>query len=204
MSRLHTSFVLGYHGCEEDIGKEAVDGKLKILKSTRDFDWLGNGAYFWEADPQRAYEWALQKQARGQYTKPYVIGAVIDLGNCLDLTTRAGSDLVKAAFGSLKEMRAKASLTMPQNKPAPNDPSPDLVMWYLDCAVVNHLHSILKNQGATPFDSVRALLPEGDPLYDGSGFKDKTHIQISICNLDCIKSVFHVDGPWRAATNGTN
>jgi len=199
VSRLHTFFVLGYHGCDEAIGKQAVDGRIKILKSTRDFDWLGNGAYFWEADPHRAYEWALQKNVRGDYKKAFVIGAVVDLGNCLDLTTRTGIELVRSAHQSFKAMREKAGLSMPSNKPAPRDPGPDLVMRYLDCAVVNYMHSIIKEQGGEPFDTVRALLPEGEPLYDGSGFKDKTHIQISVCNLSCIKSVFHVEGDWSAS-----
>ncbi len=198
MSRLHTSFVLGYHGCDEAIGRQAVDGQIEIIKSTRDFDWLGNGAYFWEADPQRAYEWALQKHTRGDYKKAFVVGAVVDLGNCLDLTTRMGTELVRSAYHSFKTTRRDAELSMPVNKSAPKDSSPDLVLRYLDCAVVNYLHTAMKDESREPFDTVRALLPEGEPLYEGSGFKDKTHVQISVCNLSCIKSVFHVLGDWSA------
>jgi hypothetical protein len=43
-----------------------------------EYDWLGNGIYFWEHSPERARRWA---GADG-----IVIGAVIQLGNCLDLT----------------------------------------------------------------------------------------------------------------------
>jgi hypothetical protein len=196
VTRLHTGFVLGYHGCEEAVGRQAVDGTTEILQSTRDFDWLGSGAYFWEADPTRAYEWAQQKKARGDYKTPFVIGAVVDLGNCLDLTTRDGAELVRAAYASFKTIREKAGLTMPENRAAPKDASSDLVMRYLDCAVINHLHSILKQTASDPFDTVRALLPEGTKLYAGSGFMDRTHVQIAVRNLTCIKSVFHVKGPW--------
>jgi hypothetical protein len=191
--------VLGYHGCEEAIGRQAVDGKIPILKSTRDFDWIGTGAYFWEADPTRAWEWAQQKKARKEYDKPFVIGAVIDLRNCLDLMNRDHAELVRKAYDSYKTMRTKSQLPLPVNSPAPQDKSEDLVMRRLDCAVINHLHSIMQDGGEPPFDTVRALLPEGKPLYDGSGLRDKTHVQIAVCNLDCIASVFHVKGPWSPA-----
>ena len=58
MSRLATSFVLGYHGCDEDIGREAIRGDTALIQSDKDYDWLGPGAYFRESDPKRAWEWA--------------------------------------------------------------------------------------------------------------------------------------------------
>jgi hypothetical protein len=40
---------------------------------------------------------------------------------------------------------------------------------------------------------------EGAPIYEGSGFFEKTHIQIAVCNPDCIKGVFRVpDAQLRA------
>lgn len=79
---------------------------------------------------------------------------------------------------------------MPENKTAAKDPSPDLVLRFLDSAVIKHLHSMIEAEGGEPFDSVRALFGEGIPLYDGSGFRHKTHIQIAVRNLACIKGVF--------------
>jgi hypothetical protein len=82
---------------------------------------------------------------------------------------------------------------MPENKTAPKDKSADKVLRSLDCAVINHLHSIIKNNpasGISPFDTVRALFPEGYDLYEGSGFKDKSHCQIAVLNVSCIKGVF--------------
>jgi hypothetical protein len=94
VSRLATSFVLGFHGCEDRIAKRAIRGDIDLLQSDRDYDWLGPGAYFWESDPRRAFEWAIAKSC----TKPAVIGAVIDLRNCLDLTTRQDMDILKDAY----------------------------------------------------------------------------------------------------------
>jgi hypothetical protein len=39
---------------------------------------------------------------------------------------------------------------------------------------------------------VRAAFPEGREIYPGAGFDEKTHIQIALRNLDCIKGVFRV------------
>ncbi|KAB7742561.1 hypothetical protein F2P47_00010 [Parvibaculum sedimenti] len=194
MSRLQTSFVLGYHGCDKTLGEQAVTGEIDLLHSKTAFDWLGSGIYFWEGDPRRAWEWAEAKAARSDYKEPFVIGAVIDLGNCLDLLVRENLELVKDAANSFAEVQKASGYPMPVNAKAPKDPSPDLVLRYLDCAVVNHLHSIIEGpnrpEGVEPFDTVRGLFGEGIELFPGSGFKDKTHSQIAVRNTDCIKGIF--------------
>ena len=47
-----------------------------MLSSDNDYDWLGNGIYFWEEAPARAYEWAKWKFE----DDAAVIGAKIRLG----------------------------------------------------------------------------------------------------------------------------
>lgn len=59
------------------------------------YDWLGSGAYFWEWDYARAYDWA--KEFRGEKDAS-VVGAAIELGNCLDLSTFRGAEAVEAAY----------------------------------------------------------------------------------------------------------
>jgi hypothetical protein len=93
--------VLGYHGCDEAVGVRAIEGHETLISSDRDYDWLGPGAYFWEGDPVRALEWAQAKARRDRKTKPFVIGAVIRLGNCLDLTLRQNLELLAVAYESL-------------------------------------------------------------------------------------------------------
>lgn len=88
MSKLNTSFVLGYHGCSLDTAKDVLLNKSELTDSKNGYDWLGHGIYFWEGDPKRAYEWAESKVKEGKYERIGVVGAIIDLGNCLDLTTR--------------------------------------------------------------------------------------------------------------------
>ena len=195
MTRLQTSFVLGYHGCDRSVAERAVEGDADLIQSDRDFDWLGPGAYFWEADPQRALEWAEWKAGRGDYEEPAVIGAVIDLRNCLDLVCRENLELLRAAYESFREVQRLADLPMPKNKKASGGDS-DRLLRYLDCAVFRHLHSILDNQppgGATiePFDTVRGMFTEGGPLYPGCGFAEKSHVQLAVRNPECIKGIFY-------------
>ena len=47
------SFVLGFHGCDRSVGENVLSGKTRLRKSSNDYDWLGNGIYFWENNPQR-------------------------------------------------------------------------------------------------------------------------------------------------------
>jgi hypothetical protein len=56
---------------------------------------------------------------------------------------------------------------------------------------VEWLHAIVEQDKTLPkYDSARALFSEGTPLYKGSGFREKTHIQIAVRNPACIKGVF--------------
>ncbi|WP_259698534.1 hypothetical protein [Pseudomonas brassicacearum] len=58
MYSISPSFVLGFHGCERDVGERVLAGEQTLLDSTNDYDWLGRGAYFWENNPQRALSFA--------------------------------------------------------------------------------------------------------------------------------------------------
>jgi len=62
----------------------------------------------------------------------------------------------------------------------------------LDCAVIKRFHSILEAQGYPPIDTVKGVFTEGGPIYPGSGFVERTHIQIAVRNPACIKGVFRV------------
>lgn len=182
--------MLGYHGCEKELGMSAIQGNTDLLASEGKYDWLGTGIYFWEGDPRRANEWAEQKRAFGKYKEPFVIGAVIDLRNCLDLTVREDLELVRKAYLVFRKKHEDGGLPLPQNTSAPRDGSPDKVLRYLDCAVIDYLHSLIREQGEPPYDTVRALFAEGEFLYEGGGFREKNHSQIAVRNHDCIRGFF--------------
>jgi hypothetical protein len=186
--KLTTSFVLAYHGCDSAIAEELLGGK-PFKQSRNDYDWLGQGVYFWEANPQRGLDFAAEVATRGRKSlsdapQPAVIGAVLDLGLCLDMTTLSAIDMVERAYESLKNTFDAAGKELPKN-------GPDLLLRRLDCAVITRLHSILEQESVF-LDTVRGVFIEGSPIYPNSGFNKKTHTQIAVKNLDCIKAVFRV------------
>ncbi len=200
MNRHRSGFVLGYHGCDEAAAEAILAGE-PMRVSARDYDWLGPGAYFWEGDVDRAAEWAQQRVASDVYRRAAVIGAVIELGNCLDLTIRSHLELLAAAHESLRLAFEKAGKPLPQNRDAPRGGTADKPLRYLDCAVIKHLHDNLdadardkRARGETPdfepFDTVRGLFHEGGQLYEGGGFYTHTHAQIAVRSLDSIRGFF--------------
>ena len=196
MSRLATSFVLGYHGCDRTVAQKAVTEGASILQSDRDYDWLGPGAYFWESDPKRALEWAEWKRDRGEYKEPAVVGAVIDLRHCLDLVSRDDIELLRAAHRSFKRVQTTAGLPMPTNRNPKGATDKDRVLRFLDCAVLRHLHQIIDQIAIddptfATFDTVRGMFVEGGKAFSGSGLYRKSHVQIAVRNQACIKGVFH-------------
>lgn len=191
MSRLATSFVLGYHGCGEDIARRTIVEGVSLLHSNRAYDWLGPGAYFWESDPQRAWEWAKAKADRGEIAEPAVVGAVIDLRHCLDLVSREDVELLRRVYQSFVELQQLAGLPIPENR-APSDENEHvLLLRFLDCAVLRHLHrTVAQDSSLTPFDTVRGMFAEGEEAFPGSGIAAKSHVQIAVCNDDCIRGLF--------------
>lgn len=183
-----TGLVLGFHGTDETIVKEVLNGKSDLKSKNNSYDWLGHGIYFWDNSPSRALEWATQlsKRPNSQIKTPAVIGAIIDLGYCLDLLDYKNLGLLRMSYEML-EITFKTSLSqIPQNKGT----TIDLLQRELDCAVIEWTHEWHERTGQEQFDSVRGVFWEGNPLYPTAGFREKDHIQICIRNIDCIKGYF--------------
>ena len=83
-----SNLIIGFHGCDASVVRKVVNGEEDLIPSTNDYDWLGNGIYFWENNEARALQWAteLSKRKGSSIKKPAVVGAIIDLGYCFDLT----------------------------------------------------------------------------------------------------------------------
>jgi hypothetical protein len=186
LHRLTSAFILGYHGCDHRVGERLLTGTA-FKPSKNDYDWLGPGIYFWEANPLRGLEFAEEasKRKTSNISKPFVIGAVIELGLCLDLTTSSALEWVRIAYQSLVDVTRAAALDLPSN-------SKDELRRNLDCAVVRRLHTILETQKLPAIDTLKGVFTEGEPVYPGAGFREKTHIQVAVRNPQCIKGVFRV------------
>lgn len=183
--------LIGFHGCEKKVSDAIVSGKRQMKMSNNAWDWLGDGLYFWQNNYERAWHYANNPPGQLKIGKPAVLGAVFSLGNCLDLTDKKSQDVVKTAYGIYADSFASQGKVMPSNANPSTDPySQDNVIRRLDCAVIRKVHEFFHEANLPPFDSVRALLPEGQELYTGAGFRESTHIQIAIRNLNMIKGYF--------------
>ena len=181
------SFILDFHGCDAAVGEALLAGKTKHLKpSTKVFDWLGHGIYFWEGNPARAQEWAEHRHKEGKIKTPFVVGAIIDLRRCLDLFDKDGLLQVRTAYVELTKTLELAGTDLPGNV----GNTPDKAGRKLDCAVLNYLHEYRKERGQDEYDSVRGPFLEGDHLYPNAGFRSENHIQLCIRNTGCIKGYF--------------
>ena len=186
-------FILGFHGTRKDVAEKVLSGEDSLKMSVNDHDWLGSGVYFWEYSPGRAYEFALEAFARHEpvYTGEVgVVGAIIDPGKCLNLLEASAIAQVKQAHRAVCARFTDAE--MPRNQGGN-----DLRKRYLDCAVIEALHQIRAEASTAeqdlslpPYQTVRAAFHEGNRLYPDAGFYEKTHIQIAVRDLTCIKGYF--------------
>ena len=143
----------------------------------------------------RAWEWADWKVSRGDFEEPFVLGAPIEFGNCLDLMVRENLLRLEKAYLSFAALiqASGGKDKMPSNQRS-RDMDEDYLLRFLDCAVIKHLH-LAYEIDKRKIDTVRGLFIEGDRLYPGSSFRKKTHIQVAVRSRECIKGVFHVPRP---------
>lgn len=190
------NLVIGFHGCSLEVYEKVIHHQEDLKGSENDYDWLGHGIYFWENNLERAREWAVRRYHDGAR----VVGAVIDLGYCLNLTDSASENYLRQGYELLKARCAAAGRPLPKNRKSKM--TDDILLRDLDCAVIQQIQdfhvddSDASNSAGTnmshqtTFDTVRGVFLEGEPPYDGSAFRSKTHIQICVCNPNCIKGYF--------------
>lgn len=169
--------VLGYHGCDADFAESILLGKVQIQDwktSENDYDWLGHGVYFWEHAPERALAWASSRKKKG------VIGAVIQLGNCLDFTDVKYTRALAESYEDLVKSYEAGGNPLPQNRRG---------YRALDCLVINDLVSRSETI-QDPFQTVRCPFLEGEPVFPTSGILKESHIQLTVIDRECILGVF--------------
>lgn len=192
-----SNILIGFHGCDESARDELLTKPKKVKISEKPFDWLGHGFYVWENNYQRALEWAKDKQKRGKIKKASVIGVVFTLDNCLDLIDSEFIKMLPFYYDLMEKDFLSIGKDLPKNKDVKADEHKDLLIRELDCAVIQYLHQKIKeakekdpNNSLKEFDTARGVFIEGGPAFPGAGVQKKSHIQICIRNMDCIKGFF--------------
>lgn len=186
------SWVLGFHGCDESVGLGVLSSRNKHLKaSTNDYDWLGGGIYFWENDPERAMQFARLgtggRVTKGKIKKPFVVGAIIDLGLCCNLFDQPALQEMRRAHTAMAKLFTEFDLPMPSN-------GERQLMRKLDREVIEYMHELRErvdgDKKLEKYQTVRAGFAEGDPLYPGTTICEQNHIQIAVRDPSCIKGYF--------------
>ncbi len=190
------SFVYGFHGLDKEVALKILNKQIDFKTSHNEYDWLGNGIYFWENNFKRAEKYAIEDSKRidTKIKEPFTLGAVIDLGNCFDLLEQQNLEFLAWAYNEFEKSLIENGEELPQNTPFTGNDF-DFKKRELDCAVIRYAHKLAKDEGME-FDSVRAAFWEGKPLYKGASFKTENHIQLAILNPNCIKGIFlprHMD-----------
>lgn len=192
-----TNLIIGFHGCDEKVADKLLNYPHNIEISEKPFDWLGHGFYVWENNYERALQWAKEKEKKGKIQKASVIGVVCTLDHCLDLMDTEFIDVLSHYYGLMERDFNELGQELPENKDVSNDRNKDKLIRELDCAVIEYLHHKIKdaiqqngNTELKEFDTVRGVFMEGGPAFPGAGIQKKSHIQICIRNMECIKGFF--------------
>lgn len=193
--------VIGFHGCDLEVRNKLVNNPNNVQISTKPFDWLGHGMYFWENNYVRAQEWAENKHRQGDIKHPSVLGAIIQLDYCCDFLDSKFIKLFRAYYEIMEQNYTNAGQELPKNIDATDDPHQNKLIRKLDCATLEFMHTaILEERNAEinafgystqrVFDTVRGVFIEGGPVYKGAGIFEKSHIQVCVRNMNCIKGFF--------------
>lgn len=182
-----TIWVNGYHGTSRRRAENILAAGFR--PSNNGYDWLGTGVYFWQDAPNHALHWAKQNHP----TEPAVIKSRLRIDNtCLDLldmSTIENSNFWLDSYNELTEVYRRREQNLPTQNPAiPGKRR-------LDCAFFDYLIETFAQKSirytvSETIGSVRCAFVEGNPIFPGSAMYDRTHVQISIFNLDLIESSF--------------
>ena len=167
--------VHGFHGTS----RHRLDDILKhgFLMSANEYDWLGDGIYFFQDAPTRARQWATEHFGGDGA----IVSAEIELVNCIDLL-----DVAWAQF--LADVHDKYVFKLKaENIPLPRQSTG---AHRLDRAVLNYAVETLESNGDT-VSSIRAAFAEGSPIYPNSALMVLAHVQIAVRDTSCIANVQH-------------
>jgi len=185
------NLIIGFHSCDEKVRDDVLNGKASLVSFHRNYHWLGDGLYFWEYNLKRADEYAKEdsKRKNSFIKKPSVLGAIIQLGRCLDLSDSTNIDILKIHYEKLiKDPIEKFHFEELTNKPVEAGGEP--VLKFRDCFIFNSIHKSMKELECGEFDTIRAPYLEGKPIYPGTEIREKNHIQICVRNINSIKGYF--------------
>jgi hypothetical protein len=172
--------VLDYHGCQRAFADAARSGRIALSEwrlSQNEYDWLGEGIYVWEGSRSLAEQWAVEHFGE----EADVLEVEIELGHCLNLLESTYHDTLRQTYRNLRAAYRSRGLKLPKNRKKRHD---------LDCLVINKFVQFMERlmvQQEIRFQTVRGVFEEGRPLFPGSAIRARSHIQVAVRDVQCIK-----------------
>ena len=160
--------IAGFHGTTKQAAELILNGNF--IPSRNRYDWLGDGVYFFQDAPMRAWDWARENHG----SEAAVVGAELLLVDCIDMLDTAWTNVMTRAYDRFLEYHKRAGFDFPTQTQGAHR---------LDREVVNYTIGVLAERGMT-IRCVRASFEEGRPVYPDSAFYDRSHVQIAIRDVD--------------------
>jgi hypothetical protein len=171
---------IGYHGTSSSAAESILKEGFRISRNS--YDWLGDGVYFFQEAPQRAWDWALQFHPDA----PAVVAAEIRIVDCIDLLDAGWASFMKEAYNFYVRLVNLAGEEIPEQAGGNHR---------LDREVMNYAVGVLGNRG-TRVACARSAFAEGHPVYPNSAILDQSHVQIAVRDTErCIQRVWSVSPP---------
>ncbi|HYO16540.1 MAG TPA: hypothetical protein VE685_25360 [Thermoanaerobaculia bacterium] len=165
--------VIGYHGTSVAAAESILLEGFK--RSQNEYDWLGDGVYFFQDAPNRAYQWA--KEHYGDECA--VVACEIALEDCMDLLDIGWASILADAYDDFLRLCKITNTPLPKQSRGAHR---------LDRFVINYAIGILESQGIQ-IRSVRAAFAEGGPVFPNSALRCLAHVQLAVRDESIIKKV---------------
>lgn len=175
------NLVYGYHGTTDAVATAIL--RQGFVPGPSRGDWLGRASYFFE-DGERAALWARQL-ARRTGTSPVLIRAILDLSDCLDLTTLRGRKLLQDHAALVEQIMSPEEFANLKQTWGVRE---------LDALMIDGVAATaVKPNGQPLFSTVRGCFTEGAPAFRvgdlTSGINELDHIQIAVLHSHAIEDV---------------
>ena len=173
--------VTGYHGTTLPRAQKILAEGFTLSQNA--WEWLGDGVYFWQDAPHRAYEWGRDwASRRGIEGDPVVLAAEITLDSYVDLLDVKFTELIGPLAIKFRDSLGEDTSHLKNIYP----------VHRLDCRFFNFVSEVSESSGYK-VNGFRAAIVEGDSVMPGSPVYDRSHVQIAVRNLATIGKVWVVE-----------
>ena len=171
---------IGYHGTRISAAQAILDEGFRI--SENQYDWLGDGVYFFQDAPQQAWDWALERYG----DDAAVVGARIRTAECVNLLDTGWNSFMANVYNSYLSFLNRLGDQVPEQSGGNHR---------LDREVINYAVGVLEDSGYN-VACIRAAFAEGRPVYPNSAILDLTHVQIAVRHPDrCLDDIWLETAP---------